>query len=210
MGRRRSAAEGHSRPSISSPFTSFGGSQSIGGFWIRNLELGSRNFLNFAALYSAKKFLEKFREKREWKIEELGPDDFEVKCCQAEAGDYVTIIEDKVVISWASGQYKMRDLDTYKYKPLEAEWELPDPYPNHIKRMMGEARSNEFKPVIKKERVSRDGLISIADICDELQIDPREARAHLRKLNEKKPDAGWAWDEKEAERVKKLLKKLAA
>lgn len=114
----------------------------------------------------------------------------------------------------------------YKYTAAEKEWELPKPYPNVINQIRtGRYRRDddpmvdaaqlpkEKKERVKKEvkertpRVSREGLVSIGDICTELGIDPRDARKVLRAKKMEKPDAGWAWATKEAAEVKAMIKK---
>lgn len=53
--------------------------------------------------------------------------------------------------------------------------------------------------------VTRDGLITIGDICEQLNMNPRDARKILRGKVEKPPH-GWAWSADEAAKIKKLLK----
>lgn len=52
---------------------------------------------------------------------------------------------------------------------------------------------------------SRDGLVTLAEICEELNIEPRDARKTLRNKVEK-PDSGWCWTPDEAKKIKAMLK----
>lgn len=55
-------------------------------------------------------------------------------------------------------------------------------------------------------RVSRDGLITIADLAKEFDMIPREARAILRHHKFPKPAQGWAFTTADCEAVRALLK----
>lgn len=87
------------------------------------------------------------------------------------------------------------------YKPTRAEmsFELPDkdkasvdrllrPYPDVEKHTIGKAkveRASSKKP---------DGkYITVGQLCEELHVKPRDARAALRKAKIEKPDHGWAF-----------------
>lgn len=55
-------------------------------------------------------------------------------------------------------------------------------------------------------RASRDGLVTIQAICEEIGVDPKDARGVLRKSKDfQKGPAGWAWSEGEADKVRKFL-----
>lgn len=102
----------------------------------------------------------------------------------------------------------------------EIEWMPPQPHFNDLLRAAGdetvkhdtstpdEERPNRVRKVRKPgvPPPSRDGLVTLADICAELKIEPRDARKTLRNKVEK-PDAGWAWPADEAAKVKAILKK---
>lgn len=68
------------------------------------------------------------------------------------------------------------------------------------------ARKSREPQAERKPRVDRSGLVSIGDIAEELKVLPRDARAALRSLKIEKPDAGWAWPDDEAQKIKKRLK----
>lgn len=54
-------------------------------------------------------------------------------------------------------------------------------------------------------KASRGGLVTLAEICAEINMEPRDARKKLRGKVDK-PDAGWAWPADEADDVRKVLK----
>lgn len=64
----------------------------------------------------------------------------------------------------------------------------------------------ERSPRKKRTRKAPDGMVSIAHIADELGIPATKARKLLREAKIEKPDAGWAWDEKGAKKIRKVLK----
>lgn len=51
----------------------------------------------------------------------------------------------------------------------------------------------------------REGLVSVAAIAAELDVSPKEARASLRRANESKPEAGWAFSGADVERIKRVI-----
>jgi len=110
--------------------------------------------------------------------------------------------------------------------PAEQEWELPHPYPESIRKLrLGSDYAYQprntpatpdgprptpspSRPKERKPKVSRDNLIGIAQIAEEIGMSPREARGILRKSDLPKPEAGWAWTEGlEVNQVKTLLLK---
>jgi len=82
---------------------------------------------------------------------------------------------------------------------------LPEPYPSLARQIRAtpthydpptteQPTPKERKPKAERTpRPSTDGMTSIADIAEQLNIDPRTARQILRKLNTPKPDHGWSW-----------------
>lgn len=61
------------------------------------------------------------------------------------------------------------------------------------------------KPV-KVERPSKEGLVTVAQICADNKWDPKHARAALRKANIEKPEAGWAFPPSDVARITKAIK----
>lgn len=92
------------------------------------------------------------------------------------------------------------------------EWQVPQPIRNELLRIAGE--EEEKRPVEKevrrtttpRKKVSKEGLTTLQEICDEIKMDPRIARKTLRGKMQK-PDAGWAWSPDEVDEIRKLLKK---
>jgi hypothetical protein len=74
------------------------------------------------------------------------------------------------------------------------------------------AKAEAAAPAPKKggkgKTANTDGLISLSDLCDEMDIDPRSARIVLRAAGKAPKDKRYAWprDSKELEAIKKLLK----
>jgi hypothetical protein len=56
----------------------------------------------------------------------------------------------------------------------------------------------------KAKKMNTEGMISIGQICEELGIDPKKARAKLRSKMEK-PECGWKWQPEEVNKIKELL-----
>lgn len=135
--------------------------------------------------------------------------------------------DSKVTIEWKNNVAilegaTIQDIFEYELTDEEAEWKLPRPYSDYAVAVReGEysltpsGAEKDAKVVIerrekrkeRKPRASRDGLVSIGDICEEMGWEPREARGIMRQLEWEKPAAGWAWPKKEAEEVKRKLKK---
>lgn len=102
----------------------------------------------------------------------------------------------------------------------EIEWMPPQPHLNDLLRAAGdqvikhdttpdEAEKPNRVRKVRKPGVpppSRDGLVTLADLCAELKIEPRDARKTLRNKVEK-PDAGWAWPADEAAKIRTILKR---
>lgn len=94
---------------------------------------------------------------------------------------------------------------------LEQQWEMSDPYLQFARSIRGErpverptrakalGRHRSRKPVA-------EGLVTVAQLADELGITSREARQRLRKSKIAKPDGGWQWPADEAAKIKELLK----
>jgi len=103
------------------------------------------------------------------------------------------LIERKPQNSWVPGGNTMSQLQAVAgiIKPDEPK---PD-----------DTRAANKSKTRTRAPVSRDGLVSIGDICADLGMNPRDARKILRGKVEK-PDAGWCWPTDEADAIKKLLK----
>lgn len=116
----------------------------------------------------------------------------------------------------------LQDLDiTIKCDKLEEVMEsapidtLPSPYPRMAADIRNEIHhEQEYVPPPSKTKPKRekkkaaprqDGLISIAQLAQEANLPASKARAILRSNSIPKPEGGWAWTEKEAKAIRKLL-----
>jgi hypothetical protein len=133
--------------------------------------------------------------------------------------------KDTRTIICEDGSFKIRshhleELLEYELKGKEKQWEPPEPCLSEYKRMAGVIKgphrtaSNSDELQSKEPRAPRppseprpDGLVSIADIATELNIEPRDARKLLRAKNIEKPAHGaWAWPKNAVDGIKKLLR----
>lgn len=62
------------------------------------------------------------------------------------------------------------------------------------------------RKAVVMDRTLRKDLVTAIEIAEDLNITPRELRILLRKLKWEKPDAGWAWSQKEVKSVVLKLK----
>lgn len=70
------------------------------------------------------------------------------------------------------------------------------------------ARNVRKAPSSKASRPAKDSnLTSIADIANDLKVEPRIARAILRKTNTPKHEGGWAWPKDMVDKIKSVIKK---
>jgi len=119
---------------------------------------------------------------------------------------------------------QMDQILNHHYSKAEEAWELKAPYPNDIERFLGGGRmSKELQhrdegdktprekkaPVEKKPKVDRSQFITVQSIAEELKMDPRDARAALRKAKVEKPVGGWMGDEAWAKGIRDVLAKAA-
>lgn len=129
----------------------------------------------------------------------------------AEAGWYIS--DDEQLMFKLEGDVDgLLDMD-------DVDWQIPQPDLNQVLIAAGletiktaaeeveetRVRKNTTRRPAGAAPVSRDGLVTLAEICEELKIEPRDARKTLRGKVEK-PDAGWAWDAAEAKKIKAILK----
>ncbi len=115
---------------------------------------------------------------------------------------------------------EMEEILAHKYTKEEEAWNLMAPYHEDVRNFLHGGRiSNalddptqpksarvprEPKPV--KERIDRSQFITVQSLAEDIGIDPRDARAALRKAKIEKPSIGWMWEnEKDTKEVKKIL-----
>jgi hypothetical protein len=114
---------------------------------------------------------------------------------------------------------QMDDILAHVYTPDEEAWALPTPYPGDIEafltgRRMSKALAGEERTAAPKaervkaaprEKIDRTGKITVQQLAEEIGIDPRDARAALRKAGTVKPDGGWMGDEAWAKGIRTIL-----
>lgn len=183
---------GLTQPFPSYPFKAF---PSRFGFTIQN-ERGNYCFFNFHSEYAAKHCLDTLLRNKTYRW----------------VSTQKIVTDDGLSIKGETNT----DLETiieYKYKKNEAEWVTPEPYLTYYHKLAGhEPISTRDEPAPSKPRPAPtpseprpDGLIPLADIANELGIEPREARQILRKTVEK-PAYGWAWPKEMVDKIKRTLK----
>lgn len=163
--------------------------------------------LSFAAAYSAVAFIG--------------------ECCNHKMGKLKWKNKDAVILpgDLLMSSDTIEDLFEYELSKEENDFELPEPYSTHAKNILEGKPLTTSQPNTERERpkreprepsapraprapkVSRDGLVTLATLCEEIGMEPRDARMILRKKFASKPDAGWAWPETEADTIRKLLSK---
>lgn len=161
-----------------------------------------RGYHAFGASYSAKKFIELCLQGNDYEWVD-----------GTRSGDGEAILDSTGLMIEGYGLEEVMD---YEYTELEQAWSLTSPHDKEALQIRNRRLSlvpsissdNDSAPrerKAKKEKVSRDGLITIQQIAGELKLEPSEARAILRKKKIEKPAAGWAWSKDDAEAIKKTL-----
>lgn len=164
--------------------------------------------LGFAAAYSAVAFIG--------------------ECCNHKMGKLKWKDKDTVILpgNLLMSSDTIEDLFEYELSKEENDFELPEPYSTHAKNILEgkpfttsqpntesaerptrEPREPSEPRTPRTPKSSRDGLVTLATICEEIGIEPRDARMILRKKFASKPDAGWCWPDNVANDIRKLLSK---
>lgn len=106
------------------------------------------------------------------------------------------------------------------YTAEEEAWELPAPYPGDIERFLhggrmsralqGEQRTTtdsagKVERTPAKPKVDRSKFITVQSLAEDIGIDPRDARAALRKAKVEKPAGGWLGDEAWTKGIRDIL-----
>lgn len=107
------------------------------------------------------------------------------------------ILKDQPTRDWKPGPVEMRQLRIAA--GFVEELDTPHNAPETTRE------KNRRKTRARAPAASKDGLISIGEICESIGMNPRDARKILRGKVEK-PDVGWAWPKGEVDAIKKVLK----
>lgn len=110
----------------------------------------------------------------------------------------------------------------------QSEGELREPESGYVARLLGapsKSRPAVEPPAPRPERAARpertprertprtprtpraEGLVTLAELCEQIGMDPKDARGLLRRGPFTKGSSGWAWSEGEAREVGKWLEK---
>ena len=124
---------------------------------------------------------------------------------------------------------ELEDIIEHELTPAEEAWQLSDqckrqifyvatgrrlrirPFKKPIEtdRVVQTIRDNPMGPSFAITKPSPDGLVSIADICARIGMDPSKARRALRASTQIAHQAKgrWAWPESEVDAIIKIIKK---
>jgi hypothetical protein len=113
---------------------------------------------------------------------------------------------------------ELNDILEHEYSTEERSWELPLAEQKKLLQLAGKkpepnafAKDNPIqhpkaKPEVKKPEVKKpDGLTSLADICAELKIEPKQARIKLRAAKEPNTHGNWSFSAADIDRIKKII-----
>ncbi len=172
------------------------------GFYVFSQERHVFAFHNFAAEYSAKKFLELMINDRPYKW----------------INDYTIIVADDLTIR-SEGYNELQDTLEYEYKRGEVDWEIPDPYLRSYIQLRDRSKVTIHAPAQPDNDASNTRFKNSAGMKDHrkdvqraqkpaealtiedaisragVKIDASKARACFRKANLTKPDGGWYFTE---------------
>lgn len=169
----------------------------------------ARRFVwTFRAAYAAKRFVDTILEGRKFKWR----NDHTI---QTTCGIEIRAMEADHEV----GEKRYNDLERvmdYEYaSTAEEEWVIPQPHANTLAtflRPFGDVappRKDVGRVAPPAPRASRDGLVTVGQICERLKVEPREGRSILRRQKVDQPDAGWAWPADEAAKIEALIAKHA-
>lgn len=112
---------------------------------------------------------------------------------------------------------QLEQIMAYDYSNDTRDLQLPDaevrrarqimtalPDPDEVHEAIAQARQ-ERREKLQRPKVDREGKVTIGEIAEELDMEPREARAILRSLKIEKPLGGWLFDPTEVEVIKQHL-----
>ena len=170
--------------------------------------------LSFAHIFAAKKMMEEVLGGRAYKWRDVR---------SVETPDGMIVASDA-----------LEDIVEYEYANSgEREWTFGEPEAGYIRRFLG-VEAARTRPIVhhtaeerpqdtdrpqqrthtpRAPRVTREraeGVVGLAEICERLGVDPKDARGVLRGGPFPKSSGGWQWPDGEAESVGKWLEKAIA
>lgn len=101
----------------------------------------------------------------------------------------------------------------YEMNDLEANWEPPSNIMQEWERFLVQTpevftMGNSGSTRSSRPQRSEDNT-TVAELAEELGMEPRQARQILRKAKTPKPPQGWEWPEDEVDAIKEILRKGA-
>lgn len=177
------------------------------GIYAANPERDRMTFQKFNAIYAAKHFV----------LLMIDGDEYRWDVRRVHSGDTgkAQIITSRGVIIHTFGD-DLEEIMEHEFTSEEASFVFPEPEHSKYARFprlgkQGPALTTDEdyedtqasrtsapddapQPKVKREpRPSKEGLVTIADICAEIKLEPKAARDALRKSELEKPAAGWAF-----------------
>jgi len=168
-------------------------------------EWNSIHIFIWGDLFAARKFVEAVLRDDEW-LWDLNEDG-------TESSDRLVSSSGIVVETNLTAKPGMlRRVMEHEYTLAEEGWDLPHPYDAQaakwrMRRVWNKVEPQEQRRARGVPRASRNGLVTIQAIAEELGITPRDARGVLRKAKATKPPCGWAWKDEEANTIREMMRK---
>jgi hypothetical protein len=153
--------------------------------------------------------------------------------CELYAAKYPTALvlgerqwawKDEKTIQCADGMVihsdDLEEIIEHELTPKEEQWVPPPPYygqwhdlaAGHSVRAQersqtpkGSGSAEQRKKTDPKRTASKEGLVTISEIAEQLGRDPKQCRIALRKSGTPKPGASWAWPQDEADSIKAMI-----
>ena len=138
-----------------------------------------------------------------------------IKWKKDDRGAYITMKDDNLVV-------RCEELEDILEFETSSERKLPEEQRRQIEQFLtghwrrlaedtspvsptGSGAKTPKKGLQGSKQSPPDGMVTLADICERLKIEPRKARAFLRKRNEAH-DGRWSWGGRDVQAIEKLLK----
>ncbi len=188
------------------------------GYYVQNLERDRFTYQHFATMYAAKHFILMMIDGDEFKWDVWQPNQSAIAQPMIRTERGLTI-----------HGHRLEDVMEHEFTAEEAAFVFPEPMLSSFTRFprlgkeappapdtsieVVDAETGEVTKVKpprapkpeKPARPSKEGLITVQAIAEAMKIDPKHARAALRKAEVAKPEAGWAFPPKEAKAIAKTI-----